>query len=348
MVAAAAAAPFSVGDVVDVAPRRGPGFNKPGGIARVTAVSSTTLDVKYTVVGGGEKGLALWDLNDKGKSIVQPHHDAAPALRHEPEQGALSPRSAMREIATLRAKAAHQERRAQSLAHQVAAREWENSQMRSAMNQSARTATEAFAAADEATAQARTATTECAQLEGKLYTAQRVAGEMVVDQSVQAREAAEAAAPARAKQRTKNLKEELAVTVKQLAAAAAQASVAHARAGRSDVTCASALEAVSDLEAQNKSLRVALSRLRNVVADREADLGRLRDSAQRRRERNHNASWKQNVTVLHAFKRASSTRPPDLQSSPIASLTQNERMWRWRARLRCSACATGARSQTVA
>ena len=34
---------------------------------------------------------------------------------------------------------------------------------------------------DEATAQARTATTECAQLEGKLYTAQRVAGEMVVD-----------------------------------------------------------------------------------------------------------------------------------------------------------------------
>ena len=98
------------------------------------------------------------------------------------------------------------------------------------------------------------------------------------------------------------MKEELAVTVKQLAAAAAQASVAHARAGRSDVVCASALEAVSDLEAQNKSLRVARSRLRNVVADCEADLERLRDSAQRRRERNHNASRKQNATVLRAFK----------------------------------------------
>ena len=50
---------FSVGAIVDVAPRTGPNQNRQGGRARVTNVKDGKYDVSYVISSGEEKGLPL-------------------------------------------------------------------------------------------------------------------------------------------------------------------------------------------------------------------------------------------------------------------------------------------------
>lgn len=68
---------FKVGDLVDVLPQTSPGFNKEGGVARVTRVdpNGPRFDVKYLVRKGADKGVAAallsrYDVGDDGGADV--------------------------------------------------------------------------------------------------------------------------------------------------------------------------------------------------------------------------------------------------------------------------------------
>ena len=102
---AAAGTLFAVGDTVEVVPRMGPGFNKPGGVGRVVLVNAEaggamTYDVKY-VLGGRETGLAVGLVrpveapggSGGGRSPTGARRDHEASASKSPRAGSGSPRN---------------------------------------------------------------------------------------------------------------------------------------------------------------------------------------------------------------------------------------------------------------
>jgi hypothetical protein len=270
---------FSVAAFVDVKRCTRPGFNRPGGHARVrTQNADGTYNVTYIVAGGGER-----NIEEDQLAAVQPY---LIARRGESAMVGLSPQSAK----TLREEHSMQQRQIVALKAEANASRYAVQHARSAMHEHQRAASSANAAAAAAQAARMRSEEGAIHLEAQLYTALRTGSDMVVDAAAAAVEAtAEVAAGQMRARNAESRRRELELTKLRDAAEARRMRAEHDAALLAQ-GCARAEIAV---EREAEGRRLAEERVRKMtVAEAvvKAEHARQRKAAATRASKKTNAA----------------------------------------------------------